>query len=150
MSGRVVSIHVAAREGGELSDPARVELVAGKGLAGDRYFSGDDEAAVTLVDAAQVAWVNAALGLEIAPRDTRRNLVTEGIDLNAFVGKRLRVGGALIEGCELCEPCRSLGESLAGQRSPAEIVRAFAARGGLRGRILSTGTVRVGDPVAPA
>lgn len=149
MAGRVLSIHVAEREGGALRPLETAELVAGFGIRGDRYFADgpDNEAAVTLVAAEQVAHVNRTLGLEIEAPQTRRNVVTSGIDLNAYVGRRVYLGGAVIEGMELCEPCRTLGDALAGARTCAEIVRAFTHRAGLRARIVSSGTVAVGDLV---
>ena len=37
MAGQVVSIHTARTEGGELEPLSPAELIAGKGIDGDRY-----------------------------------------------------------------------------------------------------------------
>ena len=37
-----------------------------------------------------------------------RNLLTRGVDLNALVGKRFRVGALECRGIELCEPCATM------------------------------------------
>src|SRR5436190_1779762 len=69
---------------------------AGGGLAADRYFDGAGTFSnphstghdLTLIEAEVVD----ELGL--APEEARRNVVTRGIDLNALVGRRFRVGEA--------------------------------------------------------
>ena len=47
-------------------------------------------------------------GIEITAAESRRNVLTRGIDLNALVGKRFRVGDVECVGVELCEPCKHL------------------------------------------
>lgn len=60
---------------------------------------------------------------------TRRNIVTEGVDLNALVGKRFRIGDALLEGIEPCDPCANLGGRLATASVPApSVVREISRR----------------------
>ncbi len=54
------------------------------------------------------------------------------------------MGEALLEGIELCEPCR-----LFQKRTHPEVLRFFAGKGGLRARILSGGIIAAGDPVIP-
>ena len=85
--------------------------------------------------------------LELSARSTaaaRRNVVTRGIDLNALVGRRFRVGEVECLGQRLCEPCAHL------QRLTAPgTLRALVHRGGLRADVLTDGTIRVGDAVTP-
>jgi MOSC domain-containing protein YiiM len=123
-------------------DSAR--LVAGQGLEGDRYFLGKGSfshwrgtgRALTLVEAEALEDV----GLSFAA--ARRNVVTRGVDLNALVGMRFRVGEVECLGRRLCEPCRHL-ERLEGDG----LMRSLAGRGGLRADVLGEGLVTVGDPV---
>jgi len=123
-------------------DSARV--VAGQGIEGDRYFLGKGSfshwrgtgRALTLVEAEALEDV----GLSSAA--ARRNVVTRGVDLNALVGVRFRVGGVDCLGRRLCEPCRHL-ERLEGDG----LMRSLAGRGGLRADVLGDGVVAVGDPV---
>jgi len=84
----------------------------------------------------------AASSLPLAPHEPRRNLVTEGVDLNSLCGQRFAVGDVQIEGLELCEPC-----SLFARRTHPEILKFFVRKGGLRARILTDGFIRLGDPV---
>ena len=82
--------------------------------------------------------------LGLAPGEARRNVVTRGIDLNALVGRRFRVGDAECVGRRLCEPCAHL------QRlTHPGILRDLVHRGGLRADILEGGAIRVGDTVVP-
>jgi len=50
----------------------------------------------------------------------------------------------LMRGTRLCEPCKHL-ESLTQKGVMAGLIH----RGGLRARILTEGTIRVGDPIRP-
>ena len=65
--------------------------------------------------------------------------------LNALSGRSFWLGGVLCRGAELCEPCRHL-EELTGK----PLLRPLVHRGGLRARLLTSGTIRVGDTLEPA
>ena len=150
MTGTVVEINIAREEGGPLQSLGSAELVAGKGIVGDRYFQPDATGAldaVTLVEEEQAAVASEALGITLTARDTRRNIVTRGIALNDLVGKEFQVGTATLYGSELCEPCKYLSELLEGERSAPEILRALAHRAGLRCAILSDGRINPGDSI---
>jgi MOSC domain-containing protein YiiM len=144
MSGRVEGIYVAA-EHGELPVPVNsVRALAGRGLKGNRYFF--DEAApgtaLTLIAAEAVEAMEREHGIAIEPRESRRNVVTRGIDVNELVGKRFRVGEVECRGVELCEPCTTL-ESM----TKPGVIKGLAHRGGLNADILSDGEINVGDAV---
>jgi len=96
-----------------------------------------------LIELENIEAFSQATGLALTPEMPRRNIVTLGIRLNDLCGQRFNVGGATLEGLELCEPC-----SLFAKRTHREILKFFARKGGLRARILSGGEVRVGDSVA--
>src|SRR3954451_13423026 len=111
MSGRVEGIYISPKKG-DLPEPvASVRAVAGRGLEGNRYFfDGDAPAgqALTLIAAEAVEAMEQEHGIALEPRETRRNVVTRGIDVNALVGKRFRVGDVDCAGVDLCEPCTTL------------------------------------------
>jgi MOSC domain-containing protein YiiM len=154
MTGVLESINVAPDSGGPTRPLDRAELIAGKGIVGDRNFRDGGampESEVTLIEREQVARFRESTGLDIDAAATRRNLETSGIDLNALVGQRFHVGEAVLEGLELCEPCATLGNLLAtAELTPADIVRSFTHRAGLRARIVHGATVYAGDRVTPA
>lgn len=69
------------------------------------------------------------------------------MDLNALEGREFLLGNIRLRGIELCEPCSVVGKLLAGDLTPPQVVKALLGRGGLRCEILSSGVVRVGDPI---
>jgi MOSC domain-containing protein YiiM len=142
--GRVEGIYIAA-EHGELPEPVQsVRALAGRGLEGNRYFFDDAEPgrALTLIAAEAVEAMEQDHGISIEPRESRRNVVTRGIDVNALVGKRFRVGAVECQGVELCEPCADLQAM-----TKPGIIKGLTHRGGLNADILSDGEIAVGDAV---
>src|SRR4051812_42822408 len=91
----------------------RVRAHAGRGLDGNRYLF--DEAppgqALTLIAAEALERLAAETGIVLSAAASRRNVLTRGVDVNALVGRRFRIGGVECAGVELCEPCSHL-ESL--------------------------------------
>jgi MOSC domain-containing protein YiiM len=143
-SGRVEAIAVAAAAEAPMALVDHATAHAGRGLEGDRYAGGEGTFSnphsrghdLTLIEAEVVD------GLGVAPEVPRRNVVTRGIDLNALVGRRFRVGEVECEGQRLCEPCAHL------QRlTEPRLLRALVHRGGLRADVVSDGVIRVGDAV---
>jgi len=145
-AGRVEAIHLTEGEGRPMRPVSRIRLVAGVGLEGDRYATGRGHfspmpgtgRALTLIEAE----VLESLDVALRPGEARRNVTTRGIDLNALVGRRFRVGGVLCEGMRLCEPCAYL-ESLLEK----SLLQPLLHRGGLRADVLEDGEIRVGDSV---
>lgn len=151
MAGTLVSIHITRHKGATPECLPEAALDAGRGLQGDHHYreaGAPADQQVTLIESEQVAAFNGQTGLSVEPGQTRRNLVTRGVSLNALVGRRFRVGEVELEGMDLCHPCAGLGEALATPGvNKAQVVKAFVDRGGLRARIITGGTIRPGDPV---
>jgi MOSC domain-containing protein YiiM len=148
---RIVEILVAASPDSPAVAQASVRAVPGRGLEGDRYFNGTGtfsphpqkpDFEVTLIQREHVEAFASSSGIAFTARDSRRNLVTDGADLNALVGREFRIGSVLIRGMRLCEPCSHLAK-----RTSPEVLRGLLHRGGLRAQILSEGEIRVGDPL---
>ena len=78
------------------------------------------------------------MGLQ--PGETRRQVTVRGVDVNALVGKRFRVGDVECFGVELCEPCAHLEKM-----TRPGIIRDLAHRAGINADILVGGVIRVGD-----
>jgi len=143
--GRVESIFISPRKGDLPHVVESVTAVAGKGLEGNRYFdTGRPEQELTLIEAEQLEYALAEHGLDIDAAASGRNILTRGVDLNALVGRRFRVGALECRGIELCEPCRTM-ES----RTVPGVIKALVHRAGLNAEILVGGEVRPGDAVEP-
>ncbi len=84
------------------------------------------------------------LGTKLSPAETRRNIATSRVPLNRFVHQEFWVGKVLLRRTRLCEPCRHL-EDLTQKGVLARLIH----RGGLRARILTESTSRVGDVIRP-
>ena len=140
VSGSVERIAVSSRES-EL--PAGVDEVevSDRGVVGDRYGDAGD---VTLIQAEALEGLRADTGIELSHEESRRQVLTRGIDLNALVGERFTVGTVECEGVELCEPCNHL-QSL----TKPGVLRGMVHRAGLRADIIGPGHIVVGDPVTP-
>ena len=82
-------------------------------------------------------------GIELAPGEARRNLVTRGVPLNHLVGREFTIGDVKIRGIRLCEPCSHL-QAL----TKRPVIKGLRHRGGLRAQILSEGVIKVGDRVS--
>jgi len=123
-----------------------VIALADGGLTGDRYSIAKSRRGpdyqITLIEIENIDAYRQTVDPTFTNDLPRRNIVTRGIPLNDLVCKRFRVGEAVLEGLELCEPC-----SLFAKRTRREVLKAFLHRGGLRARIIAGGVIRVGDSI---
>lgn len=151
-TGRLLEIWRAPAAAAPMRRLPSALLLAGRGLAGDRYALGggtwakypDLEKQLTLIDVDEVAAVARDAGIALAPGDTRRNLLTSGIELPSLVGRWFAVGDALLFGAKRCPPCTHL-ERLTGAR----LVKAMARRGGINAAVFVGGIINDGDAVRP-
>jgi MOSC domain-containing protein YiiM len=146
---RVVEIFIGPEEGGPVSAQETVTAVAGAGLEGDRYFQGDRPVEqrdptleITLVGIEGIRTAAEESGLDITPADVRRNIVTEGVDVQALIGKRFWVGDVEVEGLKDNPPCAHL-QKMAGK----QLLKPLMGRAGIRGRIVGSGTIKQGDAI---
>lgn len=152
--GTLSGIWLASQAGALAHDVASVEAIAGEGLLGDRYrdhagtFSARGGAGreVTLIAQESLDALAHDHQLTLTPQMARRNLVTLGVPLNDLVGREFWVGGVLLRGVRLCEPCQTLAES-SGLGAP--LIQALLHRGGLRADIVRGGLIQTGDRVRP-
>ena len=121
------------------------EVIAGKGIKGDRYYHDYNEAKkqITLIESENIDYYNKKFSTNFSYLDFRRNLITKNIQLNDLVGKKLSIGQIDIEVHDLCRPCKYLQEIL----RKDNIVKEFLRRGGLRCKILVSGNIQVGDEI---
>jgi MOSC domain-containing protein YiiM len=69
----------------------------------------------------------------------RRNVITQGIDLNSLIGKRFTMQDVEFEGICECKPCSWMDYAIAPGAEAA-----LQGRGGLRAKILTDGRLRAG------
>ena len=126
-----------------IEEVEEIECVVGRGIRGDRFFDykSDYKGQVTFFSSEVFADVCRAVGAGAkSPGAARRNVVTEGVDLNSLIGQRFTVQGVEFEGVCECNPCYWMDRAIA---PGAE--EALKGRGGLRARILTGGVLRAGQ-----
>ncbi|HVW82372.1 MAG TPA: sulfurase [Candidatus Paceibacterota bacterium] len=163
--GKILAIFTASSAGAPMESVRYAALIAGAGIAGDRYALGTGKYShstppkirhVTFIAREAIERANRELpaGTHFAPIDTRRNVLVEGIELNGLVGRFFGNKKVLFEGVELAEPCLRppalLNRRWAEVRNAAigrAFVTAFRHRGGLRAAIYMDARIAVDDPL---
>ena len=143
---KVLKLAITKDNNKEIDEVNSIELVANKGVVGDRHFDeyNDPYNQLTLIEAENIDYYNLKYQLNIPYKDFRRNIVTKGIKLNELINRKLMIGDAEVEGVDLCRPCRHLTEVL----NQDNILKEFLRRGGLRCQILNSCTINVGDKIS--
>jgi len=143
--GEVEAIYITAKHGELPHKIDSAQAIAGKGLEGNRYFDeGDPARELTLIEAEALEALAAEHAIDLDAASSRRNVLTRGVRLNDFVGKRFRVGDLECRGIELCEPCLHL-QSM----TQPGVIKGLAHRAGINAEILVGGELRPGDAVSP-
>jgi hypothetical protein len=150
LRGTVEALAVAEVATGPMRLVEQAQALAGRGLVGDRYAAkagtftpaggvgaGYD---LTLIQAEVLDELVLAADRRLSYAEARRNVITRGIDLNALVGRRFRIGQVECLGQRLCEPCSHL-ERL----TTKGVLRGLIHRGGLRADVVSDGQLDVGS-----
>ena len=142
---KVLKIGITSLNNQKINEVESVEVVADKGIIGDRHFReyNDPYSQLSLIESENINYYNIKYSLNIPYVEFRRNIVTEGIQLNDLIGKRFLVGSVELEGIDLCRPCRHLSELL----NQDNIIKEFLRKGGLRCQILSSSKIDVGDVI---
>ena len=142
---KVFKLGIVKDNNKEIEEVNSIDVLANKGVVGDRHFDeyNDPYNQLTLIEAENIDYYNKKYNLDIPYKDFRRNIITKGVRLNELVGKKLIIGEVLVEGIDLCRPCRHLTEVL----NQDNILKEFLRRGGLRCQILSSSKINVNDEI---
>ena len=145
MKSKVYKIGIAKNDNQKIDNVESIEVVKDKGIVGDRHFQefNDPYNQLSLIESENIDYYNNKYKLNIPYIDFRRNIVTKGIGLNDLIGKKIQIGDVLIEGIDLCRPCKHLCEKL----NKDNIIKEFLRRGGLRCRILSSSNININDEI---
>jgi hypothetical protein len=156
-SGELLHIHVAPAASYEMEELAAANVVAGRGIEGDRYFLGTGTysalPAVRDVTLIEIEVLEALARNDpplqdgpilLSPGDHRRNLTVRGVPLAHLVGARFKVGEVVLKGGRLNFPCKYL-EQLLGQ----PVYLPLYNRSGLNCSVEVGGTIRPGDRITP-
>ena len=148
---RVERIFIASDAGEPMVELSEANVIAGQGLAGDRYVSktgtyswGEGNGRqLTIMEAEVIHEINDGIGIPFLAEECRRNIVSRGLVLNPLVGMRIRIGrDALIDVTRLCHPCNYL-QSLLGR----PVLKPLTNKGGIRCDVFAGGVIRTGDAI---
>lgn len=132
--------HGKGRKEHEMVDCNEIELVAGKGIVGDRFFDykEDYKGQITFFDYAVYEAVKREFELpNLPPSAFRRNVLVSGLDLPSLMGRRFTIGGLEFEGVEEAKPCYWMDQACA-----PGVEEFLKGQGGLRCRVQSGGELK--------
>ena len=140
---KAILLGITNLKGGSIKEMNSVEAIKGKGLLYDRKLkeNNNKKFQLTLIEIENINYFNKISNTSIEPLKFRRNIITEGIELNKLINKEFLIGKVKLKGHDLCRPCRYLQELL-GQKN---LVKELILKGGLRCEILSSGKIFVND-----
>jgi MOSC domain-containing protein YiiM len=139
MSVAVVALYVAPARRAPMVEVTSVVAEAGVGLVGDRYH-GSRHRHVTVQSRSELDDAARDLGAPVPSGRTRRNVTLDTGNVPTEPGARIVVGDVELEVVRKAAPCRLMDREVGdGAR------RALHGRGGAVCRILTSGTITVGD-----
>ena len=129
----------------EIIETSEIDLIAGKGIVGDRYFKdyNDPFNQLTIIESENIDEYNSKNKLNIPYLSFRRNIVTRGINLNELVEKKISIGSVILDVIDLCRPCRYLSEKL----DRKDIIKEFLRKGGIRCQIMNDGKISLSNQI---
>lgn len=137
--GKVLSIAVRTVQGGAMKEVPHASACVDGGLEGDIAVSASR--GITFISAEQWRQVTGELGADLAWHMRRANVLVETASLGQFIGKSVRVGEVELKITDETRPCALMDQLHQGLR--AALVP--DCRGGVHGRVLRAGRIRVGD-----
>tara|TARA_B100000902_G_C27006749_1_gene762631 strand:+ start:128 stop:571 length:444 start_codon:yes stop_codon:yes gene_type:complete len=129
----------------DIIDTNEINLIAGKGVVGDRHFKeyNDPYNQLSIIESENIDEYNLKYKLNIPYLDFRRNIVTRGIKLNNLVEKKISIGSVKLDVIDLCRPCRHLSEKLGRN----DVIKEFLRKGGVRCQIMNDGKISLSDQI---
>ena len=143
--GKVLEIGISENKSNKIVNVNEVEAIKGKGLVGEKHFkeNNNQRCQITLIEIENINHYNKITGTQIPAINFLRNIVTEGIRLNALVGKEFFIGKIKVRANDLCRPCKNLQESFKQKNTVKELLHT----GGLRCEIMSSGKIFINDQI---
>ena len=143
--GKVIKIGISANKRNTIVNANEVEAIKGKGLIGEKHFKEDNKkrSQITLIEIENINHYNKITGTMIPAINFLRNIVTEGVRLNALISKEFFIGNVKVKAHDLCRPCKNLQEFLQQKNTVNELLYT----GGLRCEILSSGKIFINDQI---
>ena len=142
---KIIEIGITELNNKEIVAVKEIDLIAGKGIIGDRHFKdyNDPYNHLSIIESESIDEYNKKYNLSIPYLDFRRNIITRGIKLNDLIDKKILIGHVQLGVIDLCRPCRHLSEKL----GKDNIIKEFLRKGGIRCEILNDGKISISDQI---
>ena len=148
-TGIVVALFTVDRRAAPMKKVEELYALAGRGIEGDRYFLGtgtyskspEPGRQVTLIKSEVLESLKNKLEINVKPEESRRNILTQGIEINDLIGTEFYVGTVRLRAHRITQPCLYL-EKLLDQPG---LYKELWDNGGISCEILSDGVIKERD-----
>ena len=148
-TGIVVALFTVDRRAAPMKKVEQLYALAGRGIEGDRYFLGtgtyskspEPGRQVTLIKSEVLESLKNKLEINVKPEESRRNILTQGIEINDLIGTEFYVGTVRLRAHRITQPCLYL-ENLLDQPG---LYKELWDKGGISCEILSDGVIKERD-----
>ncbi|MGV6858915.1 MAG: MOSC domain-containing protein [bacterium] len=147
-SPRLQAIYLASAGGQTMQRLEHAKVIAGAGLAGDRYALGNgywhkvESCQITLITEHELSRIQRRLGQPLINGIHRRNLVLAGIKPKDLRGRTLTIGQAVFRYQRPRPPCGYI-DQLTGLR----LAKAMGRDAGACFEVIQSGEIQTGDEV---
>ena len=148
-TGIVVALFTVDRRAVPMKKVEQLYALAGRGIEGDRYFLGtgtyskksEPGRQVTLIKSEVLESLKDKLEITMKPEESRRNILTRGIEINDLIGTEFYVGTVRLRAHRITQPCLYL-EKLLDQPG---LYKELWDNGGISCEILCDGVIKERD-----
>ena len=148
-TGIVVALFTVDRRTAPMKKVDQLYALAGRGIEGDRYFLGtgtyskkpEPGRQVTLIKSEVLESLKDKLEITVKPEESRRNILTRGIEINDLIGTEFYVGTVRLRAHRITQPCLYL-EKLLDQPG---LYKELWDNGGISCEILCDGVIKERD-----
>ena len=148
-TGIVVALFTVDRRAAPMKKVDQLYALAGRGIEGDRYFLGtgtyskkpEPGRQVTLIKSEVLESLKDKLEITVKPEESRRNILTRGIEINDLIGTEFYVGTVRLRAHRITQPCLYL-ENLLDQPG---LYKELWDNGGISCEILCDGVIKERD-----
>lgn len=137
----IVGLHIAPGSRLPMKTVTSVEVEAGRGIVGDRYH-GTRHRHITVQSQTELTEAEERHGNAIDPARTRRNVTVSRGRIPRKPGHRWKIGPIELEVVRDAAPCKMLEDALG-----RDARLALSRRAGVVCRVLTSGTLQIGDTV---
>lgn len=139
---KVLGIAVRSAKNGPMREVVATNATVDAGLDGDLKVESDR--GVTFISAVQWRETMQELGVDIPWHTRRANVLVDAARLATWIGQTVRIGPVTLDIKGETRPCGLMDEFQPGLRNALKP----ECRAGVHGRVITGGTIRVGDEIS--